>query len=561
MKFFRRLLILVSVPVFLFALPADGEDWQNLAQPIGNLVIVETATTVNTRLGGNPPFETRTDVTTINTTVPQYFVRFYNPTDATNPSNAVGSWIMRSATVRGLTPSQVRDIFALPAMPTHMTMVLVPTGYNMYTGIAGPIAGWGAGGAQQSKLIGPPWVPTGNYFNQQPVMAVILSYRLVAPNGNTGSVAAYLDARIPAAYSDFEYVYLNLDMLYMPDTASRLRDALDQIGPVRYDHLTANALHAAVLLNDAVDRRIDSLFTAGKGDSSRPTLVASLSPLPMIGEKQEGSGSRMWARGIGGNQRAGNLGFNSLSGGLVGGTETRFAEESLAGFSMGFLHSRLDWTGNGGDVATDYARLGAYAVWMPGDLFLQAGMNGGIARSDASRRIEFPGIDRTAFSRFDAWELNPRVRLGYRLPLAALDVVPSAGIDFFYRAREGFTESGADSLNLRVASEKNQTLRSHLEIAFSKDLELAAGMTLRPVFQMGWAREQYFDDHVIKAALGDQPDQFTVYGDSKTADILTTGLGIMLKSGRHFSFFAHYGLEYREDRKDQTLSLGLDYRF
>lgn len=560
MKRFRSLFLL-CISLFLFALPARGEDWQRLVQPIGNLVIVEGAATVNTRLGGNPPFDTRTDVTTINTTVPQYFVRFYNPTDGTNPSNAVGSWIMRTSTVRGLTPAQVRDIFALPSMPTHITMVLVPSGYNMYTGVAGPIAGWGDGGAQQSKLIGPPWVPAANFFNQQPVMSVILSYGLVAPSGNTGSIAAYLDRRIPAAYSDLEYVYLNLDMLYTEATLPGLRDALSQIGPARYDHLTANTLHAAVLLNDAVDQRIDSLFTAWKRESGRPSVVASLSSLPMIAEKKDENGTRMWVRGIGGSQRAGDLGFNSLSGGVVGGAESRMAQECIAGFFMGFQNSRLEWTGNGGEADTDYARLGAYAVWMDGDLLVQAGMNGGIARSDVSRRIEFPGIDRTASSRSDAWEINPRVRLAYRLPLAALDVVPAAGIDFFHQFREGFNETGADSLNLRVAPVRNETLRTHLGIGFSRELELPAGITVKPLFQVGWGREQYFDDHAIEASLRGQADQFTVYGDSRTADILTTGAGILLHSGRAFSFFAHYGLEYREDRKDQTLSAGLEYRF
>lgn len=559
LRFFCGLLAL-WIAVQLSALPAHGEDWHDLTQPIGNLVTVQGAAAVNALLGGNPPFDTRTDVTTINTAVPQYFVRFYNPTDGTNPSNAVGSWVMRAAAVRGLTPAQVRDIFALPSMPTHMTMVLVPAGYNLYTGIAGPIAGWGEGGAQQSKLIGPPWVPASNYFNQQPVMAFILSYGLLAPqHSNTGNIAKYLDRRIPSAYSDFEYVYLNLDMLYTEATASRFRDALDQIGPARYDHLTANYLHAAVLLNGAVDRRTDSLFTAGKGGSGEPVVVASLSSLPMMAESGEGS-SRMWVQGIGGSQRAGDLGFNSFSGGLAGGTETRISKQCLAGFSMGFLHSRLDWTANGGDADTDFVRLGAYMAWMPEDFLVQAGLNGGMARSDVSRRIEFSGIDRSGSSRSDAWEINPRVRVGYRLPLSSLDVVPTAGVDFFYQDREGFTENGADSLNLRVASVRSGTLRTHLGVGLSKEMILSE-FIIKPLLQAGWGREQYLDDHVIKAALNDQPDQFTVHGDSRTADILTTGLGILLQSGRSFSFYAQYGMEYREDRRDQTLSAGLEYRF
>ncbi|MEA5097520.1 MAG: hypothetical protein VB032_03170, partial [Burkholderiaceae bacterium] len=239
-------------------------DWRNLVQPIGALITVESASTVNDRLGGRPPFDAGTDVTTIRTVTPQYFVRFYNPTAAENPSNALGSWVMRSATVRGLTAAQVRDIFALPSMPTMMTMVLVPTGSNMYTGIAAPIDGWGAGGAQQSKLIGPPWVPAGNFVNQQAIGDCILCYRVLAPDGNVNRVASYLDARIPAAYSDLESVYTNLDLLYYGPTASQFRQAINQVSPLRYGNLAADSVRANVLFNDMIDQRITTRMLDGR---------------------------------------------------------------------------------------------------------------------------------------------------------------------------------------------------------------------------------------------------------------------------------------------------------
>jgi len=288
----RILPLFLGLLAFCFQPVANGEDWRNLVQPIGTLVIVETAATVNTRLGGNPPFDTATDVTTITTGTPQYFVRFYNPSDGTYPSNAVGSWLMRAATVRGLTPAQVRDVFALPALPTHMTMVLVPSGYKMYTGIAAPIAGWGGGGAQQSKLIGPPWVDSDNFFNRQPVMDTVLSYRILAPGGNAGRIATYLDIRIPAAYSDLEKVYLSLDLLYSAAGASGFRDALEQIGPTRYDHLAANVFYTGLRFNQAVDDHLFALFYGGGARPSPPVVLAgfswgsskaaSISPVPAV---------------------------------------------------------------------------------------------------------------------------------------------------------------------------------------------------------------------------------------------------------------------------------------
>lgn len=560
-----RLLKRLQSPCLLFTLlsvlvtPARGEDWRNLVQPLGTLVSVQTAATVNALLGGKPPFDTATDVTTINTSRPQYFVRFYNPTDPAYPSNAIGSWIMRAGAVRGLTPAQVRDLFALPAMPTHMVIVLAPSGSNMYTGIAGPIAGWGAGSGQQSKLIGPPWVPSGNFLNQQPIMANILSYRLLAPGDNPGRIAAYLDGRIPAPYSDLETAYLNLDLLYTGAQANQFRSALDQIGPARYDHLTLSALSAGVLFNDAIDQRVDLLFLGSPpGMGSR---TPGRSPLPAEADPNGGQGNRVWGQAVGGLQRAAGLGFNAASGGIVAGADRQIGDRTLAGVSLGVLRSSLDWTGPGGSATLDRAALGGYAAWMPRDFLVQLGLTAGVSQGDASRRIEFSTLTRSAASQLFGWDLNSRLRLGYRLPLEALEVVPTAGIDYFYHRRNSFTEVGADSLDLCVAAADNHTLRSRVGVTLSKVVAAGNAGTLAPSLQIGWAREVYLDERALTARLSGQPDDFTVYGKGTTADILTLGAGVTYASGPGFSVSLHYGLEYRQGLTQQTLAAAVEYRF
>jgi len=547
-------------PIFLATLAlalspaAWAEDWHNLVQPVGTVLSVESANAVNTRLGGNPPFDLATDVTTVQTSTPLYFVRFYNPDAAQNPSGAIGSWVMRSATVRGLTLAQVREVFALPSMPTSMTMVLVPSGSKLYTGIAGPIAGWGAGGAQQSKLIGPPWVPADNFLNQQTSGDCVLCYRQLAPNGNAGRVAAYLDGRIPAAYSDLENVYTNLDLLYADPLSAQFRTALDQVGPARYDNLTADALRVGVLYNDMIDQRVTEAFSERIPAAARVPLAG---PAGSNGQ----AGNRLWVRAAGGAQRAGDLGFNSRSSGIFAGSDTWVSDNSLVGFSAGFAHSDLDWTGAGGHAQIDYAKAGIYAAWLPGNWFAQGSIHGSVAHGDASRRMAFALLSRSAASAPKGWEGNARMRIGYRLPLAGANVVPSAGLDYFYQSWDAFTENEADSLDLRVSSMKNRTLRSHVGVHASWDAPLHNGSVMTPMLQLGWAHEHPLDDRTITAGLDGQAGDFTVYGDSKSSDALTTGAGVNFISGKNFSLLVRYGLEYRRNFTDQTLTAGLNYRF
>lgn len=78
------------------------------------------------------------------------FVRVYND----ESSFAKGSWLMAYSDIEGLTPAQIKDKFALPAMPKYVVEVEVPAGAQMYTGKCNPLEGWGNGGGTQYFLIG-----------------------------------------------------------------------------------------------------------------------------------------------------------------------------------------------------------------------------------------------------------------------------------------------------------------------------------------------------------------------------------------------------------------------
>lgn len=260
-------------------------------------------------------------------------------------------------------------------------------------------------------------------------------------------------------------------------------------------------------------------------------------------------------------QRAGDLGYNAATGGFFAGVDNRLGDDLLVGFSGGLAYSDLKWTGPGGGARMAYAKAGVYAARFSGNLFFQGGLNAGLSGGDASRHMAFSDLSRSAAASPRGWELNGHLRVGYRLPLDSVDVVPTATLDYFHFHRQGFTESGADSLDLQVKAAKNRTLRSHLGVNVSWNAPQADGSVLSPLLQLGWARERPLDDRAITASLNGQTGDFTAYGDTQTRDSLTAGLGLALARGKNFVLFAHYGLEYRRDFTDQTLAAGVDFRF
>jgi hypothetical protein len=67
--------------------------------------------------------------------------------------NKARSWMMRPDEVKGLTPAHIKDKFALPELPSHVSEVHVPSGTRIRVGKVAPQEGWGVGGAWQYELL------------------------------------------------------------------------------------------------------------------------------------------------------------------------------------------------------------------------------------------------------------------------------------------------------------------------------------------------------------------------------------------------------------------------
>lgn len=579
----------LSLVVLLFTTPIStlAQDWQTVIQPLGTIKIVETASTVNTRLvnsgGATPttlPFDSGASVTTIKTSAPQYFFRSYNVAGPANLNNtdptisyAVGSWMAPRWALRGKSAAQIRDVLALPAQPTMMTMVLVPAGATMYTGVAGPIHGWGNGGAQQSKIIGP-YVPgqyyTGaSYLNQQIYINpdCVLCYNSFAVNYNNKQVAAYLD-NIPtplasdlesisgdlivtpnnAVSTDLMSVYDSLDLLYFTPNKAQFNDALTQISPLRYDDLTENALRTNMLYNDMIDERITTMLL------SEELSVAAPGP-----DKNNQKG--VWAKIASTSEFASKYGFDTKTNGFFPGIDKRITDNILLGFAAGITHSKLDWANSLGNTTSNLAMGGLYAAWLPGRWFVQGGLNAGFAFRDTLRNLNFSTISRSANSAPNGAQGNARVRAGYRLSVAKIDFAPIASLDYFCQRRNALSETGANSLNLQVDSAINHSLRSHLGVAAVLDYNLSHDLVLSPQVQAGWAHIMSLDKHGITASFGGRSDNFTVYGNSSNVDALTTSAGLYLTAHHKFYIFARYNGEYRHGLINNLVSGGINYSF
>ena len=119
---------------------------------LGSSITERTTTTAelrNSTLGlEKAPYKPGTPVIGFKPTQTTQYVRVYTD-GVTNPA---GKWIMRYSDIQGLTPAQIKSKFALPYTPTHYCYVNVPSGTQIYAGIANEVLEWGAGNGVQFEL-------------------------------------------------------------------------------------------------------------------------------------------------------------------------------------------------------------------------------------------------------------------------------------------------------------------------------------------------------------------------------------------------------------------------
>jgi outer membrane autotransporter protein len=534
---------------------------------------------------------------------PLYFVRFYTGTDPRGP------WVMRAAEVRGLTPQQIQNRFALPAVPTNITMVVVPANLvPLWTGIAGPITQFGAsGGAQQSFImsnlqrypdysavenINWPFIPSQNYLHGQPIGAQALLYKPTVGGGNAGSVAAYLDQFIPQPYSYLENVYVLLDYLnYAQYGSGPLKAAMQQISPERYDALATLGLRADLLFGNALMQRSQALRLGLAGGPAQsggagPSPLERLAQLICISGSSEPrlvspavsqssvspQGIGVWARGVGEFGNQGTLGertgFSYDTGGLVGGIDWQPRQDVIIGFGAAYLGTGFNWDSSGGNGSVNYAKFGLYGSYYKPRWFVDGVFSGGVNWTATARNILIgsdsylmPMVNRQANGSQTGHDLSLQGRVGVNFSPWHWSLTPMAGLGYFYLHQDAFGESGADGLNLNVQANEAQTLRGTLGARLARTFTTPVGHKITPEAGVGWAHNFALDNRVINASLAELTGAFATRGFNSDTDSLLAGVGLTAQLRNGLAISAHYGAEIGWSFSYHTVNLGLQFEF
>jgi uncharacterized protein YhjY with autotransporter beta-barrel domain len=546
-----RLLLLAAVAGLQPSL-VGAADWRSLTQPIGTQntpFLIDPAVLNASYAVGQGPWALSTLVTSTRTTVPQFFIRFYNPTASSNPSGQEGSWVMRVSSVRGLNAQQIRALFALPNTPTMMTLGLSVPGESFYTGLAAPIDGWGEGGGQQFQSSGTPYTI---FFNGQSVMDAVLFYPAMASSDNGRALGSYLVSHTPVPYSDMESVFNSLDVLYNPASQELFNSALNSISPQRFDNLAVSEYHVVAMQNEAIDDRIDRLAV------NRST-------------------SGLWAQAVRRDQNCPASGFDDAINGMIIGFDKKSSEKTTAGFSLAWMQGTVDWYDNGGEAVTDYYRAAAYSVLYLEHAFLQAVVSAGSADGSTSRNINIDtfylpsaysqnlspltALSRTASVTHKAWDADIALRSGVLLHAGPLKLLPSFGLGYAYQSRDGFTETGAGSLDWTVRPAHSEMVHCRADLLIEREFLLNNHKTITPYMVIDWVYAKRIDARAVTASMNGWEESVTTSSYLSDSHFFTGRVGLEIMATKELLLHADYSRQIQTQEGQSGFSVALNYEF
>jgi uncharacterized protein YhjY with autotransporter beta-barrel domain len=396
---------------------------------------------------------------------------------------------------------------------------------------------------------------------QANILIAPTSYTQLAANRNQSNVATALNSFIPYTSGDQLVVSTSLDSL----TAPQYNQAFNAIMPTFYQQIATIAFNNANAQNMQLVQRLWGLRVAeGRGFS----MSGLADNMPLLEGQGDGKGvldskkdilrpglDNHWGIFVDGNgifaqANSGNMlpGYNSQSGGVTTGLTYKWNENVGTGIYCGYqgtyTKSGADGSGLGtGSLLIDNAvRFGVFGTYGQKDgkgLFVNALAGGGYHNFQATRVIQYAGMNRTANSAPGAGELDTMLAGGYDIQRDKFTFGPTASLQYTYLGVNSLNETGAQSLSFNSGGWNSSSMLSSVGAHAAYSWVASKNILVVPQVNLSWQHEFMQNPYAISGNLGGTSPTFSNWSATPIRDFLYTGVGFTVEFAKRWntSFF------------------------
>jgi uncharacterized protein with beta-barrel porin domain len=447
--------------------------------------------------------------------------------------------------------------------------VLAPSGISApntsYTILnAATLTGTFAGVTTASPFLKPSLTYNGGIVT----LNLAVSFQNGAQTGNAGAVAAALDKALSSPVAtDFTNVITSLTTT----TWSGASLALMTLSGQQYSNWLTTTAQSAQTFMDS--------FQVQAGGSSGGSSAGLPGGSTYQALKVDGADAcdttcdveplwGAWGGGMGafgtvaGNANAAGLTYNL--GGFIAGLDRRFAPGLRLGVTTGFNAATFYSQGLPGNGTSNTLQFALYGEYAPGPFYLDGLAGYGHSDNRMNRPIVISGLPfRMAQGYTTANTFFSQLEAGYKIPVAPSFggfVTPFARLQASTSTSNGFSESGADSLDLTVAAQTTQSLRTVLGAQLGAAIDAPWREKLDLLVRLGWSHEYADLTRPVTAAFAGAPAiSFTTFGAEAPRDGVVIGLGARTQIAEHTSLYFRYDGDLAGGNTNHVLNAGVRY--
>ena len=380
-----------------------------------------------------------------------------------------------------------------------------------------------------------------------------------ATTPSQAAVAGVLDRSVATASGDFLSV-INAFSLMTPTQASA---AFQAISGQNYAGFASLGVQASQSFMSAFAQQAGGAqTTGGGGGGSRVALAQACDDACDVSEQRWSA----WGGPLGGvGTIAGSTtapGQNFNIGGFAAGLDRRFDGGLLFGVTAGYATANQFTQTMPGQGSADTVQFGVYGEYALDAFYVDA--LAGYANSTIRMRrpIEVSGLPpRTALANTVADQFFGQLEAGYKIDLGgpvSPFVTPFVRLQGSTARQAGFSESGADSLDLSVAGQTTNSLRTVLGTQLGGSFDIGGREKLGLVLRLGWSHELADTSRPVTASFAGAPaSPFTVAGAEAPRDGAIIGLAANTPIADQASFYLRYDAELAGGNTSHILSAGV----
>ena len=380
-----------------------------------------------------------------------------------------------------------------------------------------------------------------------------------AQSANQYAVGTVLDQSNSSASGDFNTVLNALAVL----SSTQGRAALDAISGQQYADVGTTTIQGGYLFTNAVGQQM-AVARSGAGGGQRVAIAEACEI-----EACDGSSPlAAWASGLGGfggvngNNNAGGLVYTF--GGAAVGMDYRFDPRFLVGIAVGYAAGN-QWVNNFmGRGWSNSVSVTGYGSFTQGGLYVDALAGYAYTNNQMQRQIVIAGLQpRTANGSTGANQALGQIETGYRFAIyapAQATLTPFGRLQASTVNQSAFSEWGAQSLNLNVAQQTTNSLRTTVGAELNGAVDVGRPVALG--LRLGWLHE--FADvgrPITEAFSGAPANAFTVYGATPQRDSAVIGFSAQAAVFDAAQLYMRYTGEVGTGADNHAVNVGLRLSF